>query len=84
VMPEQTDEVAAIAQWLSAEVSPDTHINIMGQYRPQYQVGESDRQGRSRYTDIARPPSAEEMQQAYEVARAAGLWRFDMRQSLQH
>ena len=39
VMPGQEDEAAAIFEWLAREVSPYTYVNVMGQYRPQYQVG---------------------------------------------
>jgi putative pyruvate formate lyase activating enzyme len=39
VMPGQEEEAAAIFRWLAKEVSPDTYVNIMGQYHPDYQVG---------------------------------------------
>jgi len=38
VMPGQTDETAAIARWLADEISPDTYLNVMGQYRPDYEA----------------------------------------------
>lgn len=79
VMPGQTDEAAEIFRWLADEVSPDTYVNIMGQYRPEYQVGEPDREGHARYTEIQRKPMAKELEEAREAARAAGLWRFDER-----
>ena len=79
VMPGQTDEAKAIFEWLVSELGPDTYVNIMGQYRPLYRVGEIARNGTARYTDIARPPTPFEMEEAYGVARAAGLWRFDER-----
>ena len=77
VMPEQTDEAAQIFNWLAAELSPDTYVNIMGQYRPQFQVGDSDTKGK--YTDINRAPSSAEMQAAREAAYHAGLFRLDER-----
>ena len=77
VMPEQTDEAAQIFNWLAAELSPDTYVNIMGQYRPQFQVGDSDKKGK--YTDINRTPSSAEMQAAREAAYHAGLFRLDER-----
>lgn len=40
VMPGQTDESAEIFRWLADEISPDTYVNIMGQYRPEYEVGQ--------------------------------------------
>ena len=80
VMPGQTEETAAIMQWLADEISPDTYVNLMGQYRPEYEVGQLARDGTPRYPDIDRRPTRVEMAAAYEAARDAGLWRFDTRQ----
>ena len=77
VMPGQTDEAEAIFRWLANDVSPDTYVNIMGQYRPAHRVGEHDRHGNPRYTDIGRRPKRAEFQEAFAHARAAGLWRFE-------
>ncbi len=74
VMPNQLDESAAIFEWLADEVSPDTYVNIMGQYRPEHRVP-----GNERYADINRRPSRDEMERAYQAAADAGLWRFDER-----
>ena len=79
VMPGQSDETEAIMRWLAEEISPDTYVNIMGQYQPQYEVGEIARDGRTRYVSIDRSPSSLEMEAAYQAARAAGLSRLDMR-----
>lgn len=79
VMPDQTDEAQAIFEWLATELSPDTYVNIMGQYRPQYQVGAITRDDTRKYGTIARAPSHAEIRAAYDSARAAGLWRFDAR-----
>jgi putative pyruvate formate lyase activating enzyme len=79
VMPGQQAEAAAIFEWLSRELSPDTYVNIMGQYRPEYQVGTLAANGLPRYTEIARRPLEAEMQAAYAAARSSGLWRFDER-----
>lgn len=79
VMPGQTDEAAAIFRWLADELSVDTYVNIMGQYRPEYEVGEVARNGALRYEDINRAPSRRDMKRAYAAARDAGLWRFDER-----
>lgn len=82
VMPGQTEEVAAICQWLAEEVSADTYINLMGQYRPEYQVGTKSKDGSVQYPEINRGPYAQEMEKAFESASAAGLWRFDERWSI--
>jgi putative pyruvate formate lyase activating enzyme len=79
VMPGGTAETGAIARWLAEEVSPDTYVNLMGQYRPEFQVGAADRRDRRQYEDIDRRPAAAEMQAALACARAAGLRRFDER-----
>jgi putative pyruvate formate lyase activating enzyme len=71
VMPEGTDEGAAIFRWLHDSLSPDTFVNIMDQYRPEHRVP-----GAARYADIDRRVRPDEMAAAYEAALAAGLWRF--------
>ena len=82
VMPGLPDETRAIFEWLGREVSPDTFVNVMGQYRPAHLVGRPGRDGRPRYPEIDRCPTREEMEGAYAAARAAGLWRFDERHRL--
>ena len=79
VMPGQTDETAAIMKWLAEEISPDTYVNIMGQYRPDYEVGQIARDGSAKYGAIDRGPTPEEMESVRAAARDAGLWRFDVR-----
>jgi putative pyruvate formate lyase activating enzyme len=81
VMPGQEAEAAAIFEWLAREVSPDTYVNIMGQYRPDYQVSGIAANGARRYTDINRGPQPEEMAAAHRSALRAGLWRFDRRRA---
>ena len=78
-MPGQEDEAAAIFRWLAEELSPDTWVNVMAQYRPDYQVP-SKRTGRGalKFADIDRRPGRE-IERAYAAARAAGLYRFDQR-----
>ena len=77
VMPNHSDDAAQIFEWLAHEISPDTYINIMGQYRPLHLVGASVSRGK--YDGINRPPSGKELKAAHEAARQAGLWRFDQR-----
>ena len=79
VMPGQTDEAEAIMRWLAEDISPDTYINVMGQYQPQYQVGEIARDGKPRYASIDRRPTSLEMAAARSAAREAGLHRLDSR-----
>lgn len=78
VMPGLLDESAAILQWL-AQLCPDTFVNIMGQYRPDYLVGTAASDGGRQYSEIDRRPTAVELEEAYQLAGDAGLWRFDTR-----
>ncbi|MCK4776309.1 MAG: radical SAM protein [Candidatus Krumholzibacteria bacterium] len=81
VMPGLLDESREIFRWLSEKVSPDTYINIMAQYRPEYRVGTRSPgpHGQLRYEEIDRRPGRDELEEAYQLARRAGLWRFDER-----
>ncbi|MHC4141014.1 MAG: radical SAM protein [Planctomycetota bacterium] len=82
VMPGLLEETRAIFRWLAETLSRDTYVNIMGQYRPHYEVGsiaDANRRdaGIVRYAEINRPPTPREMREALEAAHAAGLWRFE-------
>jgi len=81
VMPGQLDESRAIFAWLADNVSRDTFVNIMGQYRPENRVGRQQRDAPTAdsFADINRRPTPDEMAAAYAAARDAGLWRFDER-----
>ena len=79
VMPGQLEEARAIFRWLAQETSPDTYVNIMGQYRPDYEVGAIARDGGAKYQEINRQPHGVELLQVTEAARDAGLWRLDER-----
>jgi putative pyruvate formate lyase activating enzyme len=82
VMPGLVEESAAIFEWLARQVSPDTYVNVMAQYRPQWRVGEPDDAGRAQFPEIDRRPRAWELDAAYESARRAGLWRLDGRRAV--
>jgi putative pyruvate formate lyase activating enzyme len=75
VMPGQAEQTAAILQWLAEEVSPDTFVNLMGQYRPAHKVGNCAC-GES-YPEIDRRPTPDELRAALAAARNAGLTRLD-------
>ncbi|HSS63784.1 MAG TPA: radical SAM protein, partial [Gammaproteobacteria bacterium] len=79
VMPEQEEETAAILNWLSTELGADTYVNVMDQYRPEYQVGAASRSGRRQYVEIERRPHRRELVSARAAADRAGLWRLDRR-----
>jgi len=75
LMPNHVDDASKIFKWLAEEISQDTYVNIMDQYRPQHQVGGCG----GKYDAIDRRPSAGELDRAFAAARQAGLWRFDER-----
>lgn len=69
VMPEGLAETKEIMKFIAQELSTDTYINIMAQYRP---CGEA-----FRFSKINRSTTAQEYEQAREIARSFGLYRFD-------
>jgi len=74
-MPNHLEDARLIFEWLAEEISPDTYVNIMDQYRPLHQVGGRD----GKYEAINRRPTSDELDDAFALARKAGLWRFDER-----
>jgi len=72
VMPDGLDDRRAIFRFL-ASLSPDTYVNIMGQYRPANQISVDH------HSELNRPIAIEEMTAAYRAAEEAGLHRFDER-----
>ena len=74
VMPGFLDDTRAIMHYLAAEVSKDTYVNIMDQYRPAWKVVASPK-----FSEINRRVGIREMEQAFAHASEAGLWRFDRR-----
>lgn len=63
-----TDEVLA---FLAEEVSRDTYVNLMDQYRPCYRAAD--------YPELARPIARAEYQTALESAARHGITRLDSR-----
>nr|HID14755.1 radical SAM protein [Anaerolineae bacterium] len=72
VLPEGLAGTAEVARFLAEEVSRDTYINIMDQYRPCYKAAE--------LPPLDRPITRAEYEQALQQAREAGLHRFDKRE----
>jgi putative pyruvate formate lyase activating enzyme len=77
VMPGLLNESKEIFGFLARELSPDTFVNIMAQYHPDHRVGTRAPDGTVLYPELNRRVSRDEMKEAYTLARAAGLWRFD-------
>jgi putative pyruvate formate lyase activating enzyme len=72
VMPEGLAGTAEVARFLAQEISPDTYINVMPQYRPAYRAGE--------LPPLDRPLTRQEYEQAVKEVLAAGLYRLDERE----
>lgn len=69
VLPNGLSGTDAVARFVANEVSRDTFVNVMGQYRPCHEA--------HRHAEIDRRPTAEELRGARDALRAAGLWRLD-------
>ena len=73
VMPGEIAGTAAIMRFLAEEISTDTYVNLMDQYYPAGRVSETQ------FSEINRHVTGAEFEQALDLARRAGLWRFDVR-----
>jgi len=69
VLPGYQSDTKNIVDFLSREISANTYVNIMAQYRPEHKANE--------YSEINRRISRREYQEAIQAARAAGLNRLD-------
>ena len=69
VLPNGLAGTADICRFLSNEISADTYINVMAQYRPCYNA--------SGFTELMRSPTQEEFAEAVKMARDSGLHRLD-------
>ena len=67
VMPGGLDETRSILHFLAHEISPDTFVNIMPQYRPEGLAAQ--------HPTIARPLTGSEFRQALAIAGGEGLRR---------
>ena len=65
VMPGLAHETRAILDFLADEISPDTSVNVMGQYRPEYHASQAPA--------IDRYPTADEIADARAYASRRGL-----------
>jgi len=69
VLPNELAGTKEIMQFLANEISTNTYVNIMPQYRP---FGKA-----INHKDLSRPITNEEFNSAIEIARLKGLHRFD-------
>ena len=69
VMPNNVAGTDKLVQWIARELSTDTYVNVMQQYRPEHKADE--------YPEIARSLTEAEWKQALSWARKAGLTNLD-------
>jgi putative pyruvate formate lyase activating enzyme len=69
VLPHGLAGTREVVRFLAGEVSPDTYLNIMAQYRPGYQAFS--------LPQLARPLNEAEFAEAISLARRQGLNRRD-------
>lgn len=67
VMPNGMANTRDVMEFIARELSPDSYVNVMAQYRPAYKGLENPK--------IGRVLSRKEYREAVEMARAAGLHR---------
>lgn len=58
-------------RFLAEEVSPNTYVNLMDQYRPCYRADE--------VPELGRPITSAEFDEALDIARRYGITRLDRR-----
>jgi|UniRef100_A0A7C5EWL1 putative pyruvate formate lyase activating enzyme len=74
VLPDNLAGTREVMKFLAEELSPNTYVNVMAQYRPCGRAFE--------HPSLNRFPTQEELAQAHRAAREAGLTRLDRREKL--
>lgn len=74
ILPNNLAGTAEVLQFLAEEISPNTYLNLMDQYRPAYKA--------TQYPELNRPITKQEYQQALHLAHERGLHRLDQRRRL--
>jgi len=72
VMPENMAGTEKIMKFIAEEISTDTYVNVMNQYRPCFRAHE--------VKEIDRRPTAKEFKEAVEMAKKQGVTRLDRRE----
>jgi putative pyruvate formate lyase activating enzyme len=70
VMPHNLAGTDRFLRWVAEELSPDTYVNVMDQYRPCHKASD--------YPEIDRPLTRKEWRQAVKWAKDAGLTNLDL------
>lgn len=71
VLPNGLAGTAEVVRFLVREISPNTYLNMMAQYRPAHRAWE--------YPELSRPVTRDEYRAAVRLALEAGLRRLDER-----
>ncbi len=69
VMPGLLDDTRQVVAFIANEISPNTYVNVMRQYRPEYKACD--------FPPLDEPLTAEDWRAAVTLAREAGLKRLD-------
>jgi putative pyruvate formate lyase activating enzyme len=69
VLPGGLAGTEKVMEFIARELSPDSYVNIMDQYHPQYRAGE--------FPELDRRITHQEYRQAVEIARKHGITRLD-------
>ena len=67
VLPEDAAGTAEIVRFLSEDISPNTYLNVMAQFRPEYNA--------CRFPELNRPITGQEYAHALRLAARSGLAR---------
>jgi putative pyruvate formate lyase activating enzyme len=74
VLPDNLAGTDQIVEFLATEISPNTYLNLMDQYRPAFRA--------HHFPELNRSISRQEYRAAVEMAQDAGLTRLDERRGL--
>ncbi|MFC4543106.1 radical SAM protein [Halosolutus amylolyticus] len=77
VMPNHVESAKRVLEFVAEEISEETFVNVMAQYRPHYRAKDEDF-----YAEIGRPITHEEYDAVVEHAREAGLERLTLDRSM--
>jgi putative pyruvate formate lyase activating enzyme len=73
VLPQGIAGTQQVLEFLANEISLDTYLNLMDQYRPCYRANQ--------YPEIDRPITTDEYRAALETTARLGLTRLDRRRT---
>ena len=73
VMPNHVENAQGVLTYVAEEISTDTYVNLMAQYRPYYRA-----KSEQRYEEISRPITREEYREVVDYAHELGLDRVEV------